>query len=476
MLSKKLLTKTACINEENECNFEEPYSFLEYNKILVGNADDESIKNKEEQYKNLCRQKNTKLISCCDPNDKKLNNIYDNIDINLRRKFDKIKVTKKGSKIDSIKICPSNLTSEELEEENNDCQDYRKATPYEMCKLLNSKIDPNTGDATNLLPDCYSTKCDPQRVSRFFPNSYMKQYSYFDDIELHNTIVKDDDNYLRTKLSKNSDINRVLVHDSKGNTMLHESLLYNSDKCFNFLLRYNVKLDIKNVLGNTPLHIASILGKDINMHTLMKQGGDINELNLMRDTPLHCAILSGNKRSVLLLLGEGVSVYAKNKMGHTPLHTAVRCKKKQLDIVSLLIDYGADLLTKDNNNNTILKTLQSQPRTEESEKIRTYLNRIYYEKYPDNYKELAKKYPEITPYDIPESENVDYNIDLDYSDNLSDSMIYKKKTSLPIKTNIPSQKLIENFINSDSNLNHKLDKSKMCILLFLIFFMYLLMR
>ena len=107
---------------------------------MVGNADDESIKNKEEQYKNLCRQKNTKLISCCDPNDKKLNNIYDNIDIKLRRKFDKIQVTKKGSKIDSIKVCPSNLKSEELEEENNDCLDYRKATPYEMCKLINSKI------------------------------------------------------------------------------------------------------------------------------------------------------------------------------------------------------------------------------------------------------------------------------------------------------------------------------------------------
>ena len=481
MLSKKILTKTACINQENECNFEEPYSVLEYNKILIGKSTPKEIENKEAQYRNLCRQKNTKIVSCCDPDDTKLNNIYDNIDPKLKQKYEKIKVTKEGSKIKSIKVCPSNLPSEETEEESIKCDEseYRPASAYEMCKLIDSKIDPITGEASNLLPDCYKTKCDPQKVSRFFPNSYMKQYNYFDDIELHNTIVKDDDSYLRTKLSKNIDVNRVLIHDSNGNTMLNESLLYDSDKCFNFLLRYNVKLDIKNVKGNCPLHIAAILGKDIHMHTLMKQGADINEVNLMKDTPLHCAILSGSKKSVLLLLGEGTSVFSKNKMGHTPLHTAVRCQKKNLEVVELLVDYGSDLLTKDNKNHTILKTLSLQPKSEESEKIRTYLNRMYHEKYPDDYNQLVKKYPEIAPFEIPEAES-EYHVNISYDDNLSDSMMYKKKTTHPIKTNIPKKDVIENFANSqydsNQNISININKTKIVLILFLIVFMFFLMK
>ena len=32
--NEKMLTKTACINKKNECNFEDPYSYLEFNKII----------------------------------------------------------------------------------------------------------------------------------------------------------------------------------------------------------------------------------------------------------------------------------------------------------------------------------------------------------------------------------------------------------------------------------------------------------
>ena len=88
---------------------------------------------------------------------------------------------------------------------------------------------------------------------------------------------------------------------------------------------------------------------------------------MVKDTPLHCAILSGDKRTVLVLLGHGSSIYTKNKEGHSPLHTAVRCNNKNLEIVTLLVEYGADLLTKDNKSDTILKTLQKQTDIMETE-------------------------------------------------------------------------------------------------------------
>ena len=477
--SNKFLTKKACVNPENKCNFEEPYYYLELNKIIGKNiVNNSELEQKELQYKHLCMGGKRKFIKCCDPNDNKLNNIINDIDPKIREKYSKIKVVKEGDKIKSINVCTDNILSEQerreevlneeiIDEEGNTkknktknkCIGYQPATPYEMCKLIDSKIDPITGVASNLLPDCFKNKCNPQEPSRFYPVKYYENYNYFEDLELHNMMITDDINALRKKVAQNIDLNRILVHDSKGNTLLHEAINYDATKCFNFLIRYNVKLDIKNVDGNIALHMASILGKNIIVYELIKLGSNINETNLVNDTPLHCAIISGDLKTTLVLLNNGASIYTKNKEFHTPFYTSIRCQNKNLNIVKLLVDYGSDLFSIDKNNNTVLKTLQNQKKTKEGEKIRTYLNKIYYDKYKDNYNEMVKKYPEIAPYDISSEDN-EYDIMLDYSDNLKSEKLYFNKSISPLKYKIPidlqKNDTIETFIGSCNNNQIKL--------------------
>ena len=88
--------------------------------------------------------------------------------------------------------------------------------------------------------------------------------------------------------------------------------------------------------------------------------------------------------------------------------------KKNFKLVELLVGNGADVHNIDKYKNTILKTLAKQDKSISSEEIRTYLQRIYYQKYDeDEYSKLLNKYPEIRPFyldtDIEDKLERDFN-------------------------------------------------------------------
>ncbi|XP_014203975.1 ankyrin-1-like [Copidosoma floridanum] len=77
----------------------------------------------------------------------------------------------------------------------------------------------------------------------------------------------------------------------------------------------------------------------------------INIDNGMSDSDLHIAIYDENKRDILTLLKSGSDVNVKNNFGNSPLHLLLEtndsCNKKwYYKIAKLLIEYGADLRSK----------------------------------------------------------------------------------------------------------------------------------
>ena len=164
--------------------------------------------------------------------------------------------------------------------------------------------------------------------------------------------------------------------------------------------------------------------------------------------------------------GGSSSIINKNQYGETPLHTNVAGNKKNFKLIELLVENGADVHNIDKYNNTILKTLASQDKSISSEEIRTYLQRMYYQKYDeDEYSKLLNKYPEVRPFyldtDIEDKLEKDFN---EYDDKVTyknlvsygnedtnNRNLYVNKETGILKAKIPEKYTgIEHF--SDGNL------------------------
>ena len=89
---------------------------------------------------------------------------------------------------------------------------------------------------------------------------------------------------------------------------------------------------------------------------LLDQGANVNITNYKGQTALHCAAKAGFVEPVRILLDHGADVNAQDRDGDTPLHTACRSSIKDHDrlqqVVDLLKEAGANLLTKNGKGRT----------------------------------------------------------------------------------------------------------------------------
>ena len=83
----------------------------------------------------------------------------------------------------------------------------------------------------------------------------------------------------------------------------------------------------------------------------MKQGADVNARDFVQETPLH-NVVNIQINSTIVKLLHGAEVNAKNHFSLTPLHKAV--EEESLEIVNLLLSYGANINAEDNEGNTHL--------------------------------------------------------------------------------------------------------------------------
>lgn len=114
------------------------------------------------------------------------------------------------------------------------------------------------------------------------------------------------------------------------------------------LLRHGANPNAKNMHGGTALHQAASQGAVKVMELLLANRAEVNAATNDGYTPLHGAVSYGKigarRSAVELLLKTGANANAKtSRDGETPFHKAI--SRGDVEIVKLLLDYGADVNT-----------------------------------------------------------------------------------------------------------------------------------
>ena len=460
-----ILSKNACVIDENTCNFGHiPYSLLRLDGINPDTNKNFTEKEKNNlltRFSNKCAtNKNAKNKRCCDPNDVALDNIVDYLPDNIKNKYDSVIVEKCNNKITNMKVCRGNSC-------DNEQGTPRKPTGYEYCKLLNindEDIDEkNNVDLDKLVSDCYTAKCSNSGVFLEIDKIKNKNEIITKHYYLIEATKNDNVEFLKANYEDNrNNINEVLQYGYPGNTILHEALYYNAQRCVDYILSRNVNLSLVNKDGNSPLHIGSLKGSYDTVNKLLKLGANANCENNKGDSSLHSAVRSGSYNTVLVILDNGGngSLLKKNKYGEIPLHSAVLGKKLNFNIVKLLVDNGSEIHSINKYGETILKTLMKNHKSVARESIRTFLHKKYYEKYDEEeYNSYLSKYPELRPISIDTSvdeslkkdyenyddKNINFKKLINYNEDLRDSNLYIKK-----KTYLTKDKIDEKYFNDDN--------------------------
>ena len=146
------------------------------------------------------------------------------------------------------------------------------------------------------------------------------------------------------------------------------------------ILAQGVNPNLMNSVGETPLHVAAFWGREEITRLLLEHGADINTKNSDGEIPLIVAARALNSKpcvvKLLLDAGSEIDVYVACLIGdkeevcsllkqhpdlvkvrkgfreETPLHAGA--SKGHSDIVKLLLDFGLDINSKNNQGDTPL--------------------------------------------------------------------------------------------------------------------------
>lgn len=96
------------------------------------------------------------------------------------------------------------------------------------------------------------------------------------------------------------------------------------------------------VAGPTDLHIIAARGTAEDVRTCIASGADVNEPNRVGYTPLGIAATRGDVEVARALLEAGAAVDSADKTGTTALVAAVLNSKGHGEMITLLLNHGAD--------------------------------------------------------------------------------------------------------------------------------------
>ena len=153
----------------------------------------------------------------------------------------------------------------------------------------------------------------------------------------------------------------VTTSDRFGDTPLHsifnhpkvQSLPrdnYEIERIINYLLHEGADINAANTFKDTPLDLASLNSTLPIVSHLIERGANV----IIAKKSLHNAVSreSFEITSRLLEAGADVSATDPQNRGQTPLHIATNFETPKLDIIFLLIQYGADIHAENENGQT----------------------------------------------------------------------------------------------------------------------------
>ncbi len=362
----KYLKKKNCIHKENKCNHLKPFSILElYGKDKF--TKDEKNENLK-KYKLACKNQRGIYSSCCDKNDKKLKKLGK--DLKIPKIVGKVEYDR-YNKIQSVEICQKKKCG----------KSFKRLTPYEICKIGE---DYSKNEDNNIIKkfkdDCFLTQCNPQEIVPNILGTITQNYTYEIDKNLSEAIKRNNIQLIKYYISKDKSLKtRVLTHNQEGNTIYHESIKHNSGNNIYYIFKQTTKEIAykQNLKGDTILHMAMCTDIPNIIMFCIQLGCDINEKNNLDQTPIYCAIINNLINNVRTAINHIASLEIIDKKGNTPLHMALKLKKKNVDIVRLLVERGSDINKKDKSGKKALEIINSIDKPlKEDEEVRTYLEHI----------------------------------------------------------------------------------------------------
>ena len=129
------------------------------------------------------------------------------------------------------------------------------------------------------------------------------------------------------------------------------------DKTLLKLIESTSDINMKGRDGRTLLINSALYNRIEIAKWLLEKGALIDEKDAQGLSALHCAVMSNNLKIVEFLLKQGADINAKDNWGNTPLMRA----GLNIDMIKLLVDFGADCTVKSNSGATLEKIYEAYP-------------------------------------------------------------------------------------------------------------------
>lgn len=144
----------------------------------------------------------------------------------------------------------------------------------------------------------------------------------------------------------------VNVHDSKGQTALHQAVKMNRDRVVQLLLNKKADAEAKDIHGCTPFHWAAASGSNKCIEILLASRVNSKAITSTGQTALHLAISNHRLQTIPLLIQIAGLKSAGDENGDTPLHYAAQWLYSE---ALTFYDFYPRMMTDSINFNTHIK-------------------------------------------------------------------------------------------------------------------------
>ncbi len=245
------------------------------------------------------------------------------------------------------------------------------------------------------------------KVKKMFEDDDPKLVFYLDSKKIdlkeifkdHEDIIEKSIKYKKntiaeTAITYSDDINRL---NKENQSYLMIAILYDNLPMFKKLLETDIKLDIVDDNREQAIFYAIKNPNKEYFELLIEKNVELNGFNLKGENTLIYAYSNNRKDCCLYLLERNVHVNHLDKDGNTVLHYAI--KNEDIDFSIKLIDNGADIFIKNNQQETPLDIAKNFGiETPIINKVIEYINELFETEKHDKLIELLEEYEEVDHY------------------------------------------------------------------------------